>query len=110
MAFGVGPSFRYIAIHETVPTMAPTMCVTLPVFHVFTGCDSASAFAGRGKNTTWETWKSFQAVTDALKELLTMPSEVSEESRFLLERFVVFMYDRSSGCVEVNATRRHLFS
>ena len=55
VAFGVGLSFRYKAIHEIVATMAPAMCMTVPVFHAFTGCDTASAFAARGKATVWET-------------------------------------------------------
>lgn len=50
-----------------------------------------SSFAGRGKKTAWITWKSFPEVTDAFSEL--MPSEVSEESMLLIERFVVLMYD-----------------
>ena len=110
MAFNVGYSFRYIGTHEIVATMTPAMCVTLPVFHIFTGFETVFAFADRGKKTAWETWKSFPAVTDALQELLAMPSEVSEESRLLLERFVVLMYDRTSECVEVNEARKHLFS
>ena len=65
VAFGVKSSFRYIAIHEMVATMTPTQCLTLPVFHAFTGCDTVSAFAGRGKKTAWVTWKSFSEVTSA---------------------------------------------
>ena len=78
IAFGAGSSFRYIAIHEMVATMNPTQCLTLPVLHAFTGCDTVAAFAGRGKKTAWETWKSFPEVNDAFNELLCMPSEVSE--------------------------------
>lgn len=51
VAFGVWSSFRYIAVHEMVATMNPTQCLTLPVFHAFTGCDTVSAFTGRGKKT-----------------------------------------------------------
>ena len=39
-----------------------------------------------------------------------MPSEVSEESMSLLERFVVLMYDRTSGIMEVNEARKQLFA
>ena len=104
VAFGVGSSFRYIAVHEMVTTMNPIQCLTLPVFHALTGCDTVSAFAGRGKKTAWATWKSFPEVTDAS---LCMPSEVSEESMLLLERFVVLMYDRTS---ESNDARKQLFT
>ncbi|KAJ8369745.1 hypothetical protein SKAU_G00097730 [Synaphobranchus kaupii] len=90
--------------------MNPTQCLTLPVFHAFTGSDTVSAFAGRGKKTAWETWKSFPEVNDAFQELLCMPSEVSEESRLLLERFVVLMYDRTSESTEVNDAGKQLFT
>ena len=110
VAFGVGSSFHYIAVHEIVATMNPTKCLTLPVLHAFTGCDTVSAFAGRGKKTAWETWKSFPEVSGAFNELLCMPSEVSEGSMFLLERFVVLMYDRTSESMEVNDARKQLFT
>ncbi len=109
VAFGVKSSFRYIAIHEMVASMNLTQCLTLPVFHAFTGCDTVSFFAGRGKKTAWVTWRSFPEVTSAFNELLGMPTEVSEES-FLLERFVVLMYDRTSESMEVNDARKQLFS
>ena len=46
--------------------------------------------------------ESFSEVTSAFNELLCMPSEVSEGSMLLLERFVVLMYDRTSESMEVN--------
>ena len=110
IAFGVGSSFRYIAVHEIVATMSPTQCLTLPVFHAFTGCDTVSSFGGRGKKIAWDTWKSFPEVNDAFSELLCMPSEVSEGSMLLLERFVVLMYDRTSESMDVNDARKQLFT
>ena len=80
--------------------MTPTQCLTLPVLHAFSGCNTVSAFAGRGKKTTWVTWKSFSEVTSGFSELLCMPSEISEGSMSLLERFVVLIYYRTS--TEVN--------
>ena len=69
-----------------------------------------SAFAGRGKKTAWMTWKPFPEVTAAFSELLSMPSEVSNESMLLLEQFVVLMYDRTSECLKVNDSRKQLFT
>ncbi len=66
-AFGAGSSFRYIAIHEIVSTMSPSECLTLPVFHAYTGCDTVSTFTGRGKKTAWQTLKSFPDVIDAFQ-------------------------------------------
>ena len=39
-----------------------------------------------------------------------MPTETSNESMELLERFVVLMYDRTSEATEVNDARRQLFT
>ena len=105
VAFGVGSSFWYIAVHEMVSTMNPSECLTLPVFHAFTGCDTVSTFAGRGKKTAWQTLKSFPEVNDAFNELLCMPNEISEKSMLLLQRFVVLMYDRTSKSTKVNDAR-----
>ena len=52
----------------------------------------------------------FPGVTDAFEELLRMPSDVSEESMSLLERFVVLMYDLASDIKEVNDARKQLFT
>ena len=49
VSFGTGSNFRYIAVHELVATLSPRQCLSLPVFHAITGCDTVSAFAGRGK-------------------------------------------------------------
>ena len=52
----------------------------------------------------------FPEVTDAFEELFRMPSDVSEESMSLLERFVVLMYDRTSDIMEVNDAGKQLFA
>ena len=59
LAFGTKSHFRYIPIHEIVAGLDPRICTTLPVFHALTGCDTVSAFGGRGKRTAWNTWKVF---------------------------------------------------
>ena len=69
VAFGVGTNYQYIAAHEMVATMTPTKCLSLPVLHAFTGCDTVSSFASKAKKTAWETWKSFSEVNGAFKEL-----------------------------------------
>jgi len=47
IAFGVGSSFHYIAVHEIISTMTPNTVFESPIFHAFTGCDTVSSFAGR---------------------------------------------------------------
>ena len=90
--------------------MTPTQCLTLPIFHAFTGCDTISAVSGRGKKTAWKTWESFSEVNSAFSELRCMPSEVSEGSVLLLERFVMLLYDQTSESMVMNDARKQPFS
>ncbi|CAB1458359.1 unnamed protein product [Pleuronectes platessa] len=45
-----------------------------------------------------------------LSELMQLPGDVREPSKSLLERFVVLMYGRTSGAMEVNEARKQLFT
>ena len=51
LAFGTGKSFRYLAAPEIAAGLGPEKAQALPMFHVLTGCDTASSFAGHGKKT-----------------------------------------------------------
>ena len=108
IAFGTGKSFRYLAIHEMVRALGPEKCIALPVFHAFTGCDTVSSFASRGKKTAWETWKAYEDVTGVFCALAACPSpETIELWLKPLERFVVLLYDRTGS---VNEARKELFT
>ena len=44
---------------------------TIPMFHAFSGCDTVSAFCGRGKKTAWITWEEFPLMqTDMAMETI----------------------------------------
>ncbi|KAK3743379.1 hypothetical protein QZH41_002123 [Actinostola sp. cb2023] len=73
VAMGTGKAFRLIAIHEVVRSIGPSKAAALPAFHAFTGCDQTSSFAGKGKCSAWETWRSFEEVTPALEALSDSP-------------------------------------
>ena len=49
IAFGTGKNFHYVPILDIVKELGPTRSGSLIAFHVFTGCDQTSLFAGRGK-------------------------------------------------------------
>ena len=85
LAFGTGCDFRYIPIHEVVANMDPRICATLPMFHVFTGCDTVSAFCGRGKKTAWNTWKVYPEVIKAFEECPLMETETNNMAMEALE-------------------------
>ncbi len=84
----------------------------MPLFHAFTGCDTVSAFAGKGKESAWDTWNVLPEMTDALAHLSNNPPQdrIPDQCMCLVERFVVVMYDRASEAEKVNAARQQLFS
>ena len=110
LAFGTGDSFRYIAIHELVQTMTPRKSAVLPVFHALTGCDTVSAFNGRGEKSAWEACKEYIEVTAAFEELSKINDQISETTFSRLERFVILLYDRTSDITEVDVARKDLFT
>lgn len=107
IAFGVGKSFRYTAIHELAASLGPDHSCGIAFFHAFTGCDTVSSFAGHGKKGAFDAWLSFPEVTTAFMRLSSEPVDVTD-CMPLLERFVVRLYDRSSSKTAVNAARKHL--
>jgi len=48
------------------------------MFHALTGCDTVSAFAGRGKRTAWTVWESFPELTKALSEVNHEQTDIPE--------------------------------
>ena len=111
VAFSTRKSFRFLAAHEMARVLGPDRCITLPMFHAFTGCDTVSCFGGRGKRTAWDTWRAYEGVTTAFCSLATISdSESIEGSMKSLERFVILMYDRTSSLECVNQARKQLFT
>lgn len=109
IAFGTGKSFRFLAAHEMARVLGPDRCTALPMFHVFTGCDTVSFFGGRGKRTAWDTWRSYNDITSIFVSLANTPESV-ESSVTSLERFVILLYDRTSSLEDINQARKHHFA
>uniref|UniRef100_UPI003590007E uncharacterized protein n=1 Tax=Myxine glutinosa TaxID=7769 RepID=UPI003590007E len=110
VAFGTGKHFRYIPAHEIATSLGHDKARALPMFHAFAGCDTVSSFAGRGKKTAFDIWKSFPEVTPVFITLTETPSSFNEEYMSVLECFVVLLYDRTSSETSINAARQHMFS
>ena len=83
------------------------------MFHAFTGCDTTSSFYKKGKKCAWQSWVSFQAVTDAFMAVRNKPFEeikIESEEFKLLEHFTILLYDKNSTKECINHARRELFS
>ena len=106
----MGANFWYIPIHEVVTIMDPRICATPPMFYAFTGCDTFSAFCGRGKQTAWNIWKAHPEVTEVFEELQLMQTEICDMILKTIEQLVVLFYDHTSDIVTVNDSRKYLFT
>ena len=63
IVFRMGKNFRYIPVHKIVASIGPAKSQALPMFHAYTGCDTVSTFATRGKKSAWDTWRAYEEVT-----------------------------------------------
>ena len=91
-AFGMGRSFKYISINKIRPALGEQKSHFLPVFHAFSGCDTTSAFNGKGKRSAWQAWElCSHTMTPSLEFLSTHPFQqldVDSERFRNLERLV----------------------
>ncbi|KAJ8368254.1 hypothetical protein SKAU_G00082820 [Synaphobranchus kaupii] len=112
IAFGVGRHFRYIPAHAIAQSLGPSKTMALPAFHALTGCDTTSAFFGKGKKTAWSVWQSLPELTLPL-QLLSGPSPTIEMIQIhtpVLQRFVLKLYGISEDDnTTVDAARLSLF-
>jgi len=58
--------------HQDVETTGSYKSKALPVFYAFTGYDTVSAFATRGKKIAWDTWNADDMTTEAKSPQLKM--------------------------------------
>lgn len=113
VAFGMGKTFSFISINEICHSLGETKSCYLPLFHAISGCDTTSAFYGKGKKSAWEAWELCQDILTPTLEFLSMhPFHhlTTDSTHFKnLERMVVVMYDKYSPLGSVNSARKALF-
>ena len=80
--------------------------------HAISGCDTTSAFWGKGKKSFWQAWIAFEEVTDTFVYLASHPFKPIDsncENFCKIERLIVLVYDKTSTSLSINQTRRELF-
>ena len=107
---GSGKNIQNVPAHAIATSLGVDKSTSLPMFHALTGCDTVSYFGGRGKKTAWDVWKVYPQLTIELNTLITSPECITERSKDVIERFVVLLYDRTSGKQRVNDLRCELFT
>ena len=111
VSFGVGKHHRYLPAHSMASSLTAEQCHALLFFHAFTGCDTVSYLAGRGKRTSWNAWKlTDKDITETFRLLSTPQSTISQEHSQHLERFVVILYSRTCPLKTVNEARQSIFA
>ena len=91
--------------HEMANALGLDHCVTLPMFHAFTGCDTVSCFGSRGKRTAWGMGSAHDEVTPAFCGLAATPETV-DDWLCPLERLLVLLYDCTNSPECVNGVQK----
>ena len=81
-------------------------------YHAFTGCDTTSQFFGKGKKTSWDSWKAYPEVTEAFLSISDHPFQSLQLNSHLfelLERYTCILYDKTTSICSVNELRQELF-
>ena len=68
-------NYRFYSINAICASLGEQRSRALPVFHTLTGCDTTSAFKGKGKKSVWQAWQAYEEVTETL-ELASNPFEI----------------------------------
>ena len=112
VAFGVGKNYRLYSINALSTSLGTKRSQALPMLHTISGCDTTSAFWGKGKKSFWQAWMAFEEVTDTFVYLASHPFEPLDsncENFCKIERLIVLVYDKTSTSLSINQTRRELF-
>ena len=103
---GTKQRLRYIDVTAIGTSLDAEVCQALPGMHAFTGCDSTSAFVGKGKKQAFQLVKSDRDMCNIMKAVGTS-FDVSEEQLDGCERFVCAMYGHND--TDINSVRYKLF-
>ena len=105
IAFGSGKNYTHLHINTISHALGKDKSTALPVFHCYTGCDTTSAFCGKGKKSAWIAWNSYPEVTQAFNYIAANPhTPVTTDAQHFqcLERYTVVLYDKTSDLESVN--------
>ena len=80
------------------------LCRSLPGIHAFTGCDSVSAFSGKGKVIALKLFKQTKSFQTLLQEI-GIEWNLTDERFAKLQKFTCKMYSSVSKTYDVNDLR-----
>ena len=104
-------SFRYVAVHDICKKYGATFCMSLPVAHALTGCESTSSFTGVGKKTVVKILQTkigeLQSLYD-LGDLLEVQMKSDAVNNTI--KFVISLYDKTADTDQINEILYKLFA
>ena len=113
IVMGKGSNVTQLCINDVVESLGPGIARALPFFHAFTGCDTVSAFFGKGKVIAWNTWtKLGDKLTEAMGSLTSndlCPITSDDPAFKILQNFTCKLYDRTTDLEDVNILREAMF-
>ena len=92
---------KYLDVSRIVEGIRASTCKSLPGFHAFTGCDTVSAFQGRGKVLVFRIMAQDQLFQEVFQGL-GREWQLSNEFYCDFQRFTCTMYRKNAGKNEVD--------
>ncbi|XP_057305868.1 uncharacterized protein LOC130647831 [Hydractinia symbiolongicarpus] len=86
-------TLRYISINQIYQKLGKNICMALPAYHAFTGCDYTASFSRKGKIRPFKLLEKNESVQDVFKQLGTN-LDVTDDAFATLEKFVCSMYGK----------------
>jgi hypothetical protein len=99
---------KILDVEKIAKSVGINVCRALISMHAYTGCDTVSTFAGRGRLSVLKLLSTNKDVQDACVQL-GEEWDVSEQLMDTLEKFTCLLYAYNSGTMKVNDLRYHLF-
>ena len=91
MHVGVGNNQRYINVTKLYETLGKDLCVSLPAFHAFTGCDFNPAFFHKGKKRPFDILQRSDKYIKAFTDLGAFP-DCDKSTLATIEEFLCRVY------------------
>ena len=104
-----GPKDRRRLVHlsRLAHALGTEICNSLPGYHAFTGCDTTSAFYGKGKKRSFEILIKDRTIQAGMAGQGVAP-ECSLDTQKSCELFVCRLY-RQQNCASINEARFKIF-
>ena len=92
---------KYIEVSRIVESVGAIVCRSLPGFRTFSGCDTVSAFAGRGKVVGYRIVRRNVEFQEMFHQL-GMEWNLSDDQHHGLQNFTCAMYCSTPGISDIN--------